>query len=54
MIFRLMIVAYAVGLLVGSLSLIEWLVRRVVRLWLAGRLDWLEVRLVRIWGRIAR
>lgn len=52
MIFRLLIVAYAAGVLVGSLSIIEWLADRMVRLWLDGRLAWLEVRLVRMWRRI--
>lgn len=54
MIFRLLIVAYGCGFLIGSLSLIEWMTRRIVRLWLDGRLAWLEIRLVRIWARIAR
>ena len=54
MAFRFLIVAYAAGLLLGSLSLIEWLTERLVRLWLDGRLIWLEVRLVRMWRRIAR
>lgn len=54
MIFRCVFVAYCVGLLVGSLSLIEWMVSRIARLWLAGRLAWLEVWLVRIARRIAR
>lgn len=54
MIFRLLIVAYAAGVLVGSLSIIEWLVTRIVRLWLAGQLIWLELWLVRIVRRITR
>ena len=54
MIFRLVIVAYAAGLLFGSLSLLEWLVSRIARLWLAGRLVWLELLVVRIVRRITR
>lgn len=54
MTLRLVLVAYAAGLLFGSLSLIEWLADRMVRLWLDGRLAWLEVRLVKMWRRIAR
>ena len=54
MIVRLVIVAYAAGLLFGSLSLLEWLVSRIVRLWLAGRLAWLELLVVRIVRRITR
>ena len=43
MIFRLLIVAYAAGVLIGSLALISsgWSTR-LVRLWLAGQLIWLE------------
>jgi hypothetical protein len=52
--FRLLLVAYCAGLLLGGLSLIERLARWLVGLWLAGRFLWLEVRLVRIWRRIAR
>jgi hypothetical protein len=33
---RLLIVAYAVGLMLGSLSVIEWVVVRLVRWWLAS------------------
>ena len=35
MILRLVIVAYAVGVMLGAVSLIEWLVSRIARLWLA-------------------
>lgn len=39
----LLIVCYAAGLLLGSLSLIEWLVSRIARLWLGGFLAGLVV-----------
>lgn len=35
MIERLILVAYLVGLILGGLSFIEWMVTRVVRVWLA-------------------
>ena len=54
MIFRLLLVAYCGGFLLGALALIEWLVSRIARLWLAGRLAWLELWAVRIWRRITR
>lgn len=34
---RLLVVCYVVGLLLGSLSLIEWAVVRLVRWWLAPK-----------------
>lgn len=54
MVYGFVIVAFAVGALIGALGVIEWLVSRIARLWLAGRLVWLELWLVRIWRRIAR
>jgi hypothetical protein len=36
MLFRLLLVCYCAGLLFGSLAAIEWLVVRIVRLWLSG------------------
>lgn len=50
----LVIVAFACGFLLGALSLIEWLVSRIARLWLDGRLAWLELWVVRMWRRIVR
>lgn len=42
---RFLIVCYAAGLMVGCVSLIEWLVSRLARLWLvsciAGVIVWL-------------
>jgi hypothetical protein len=57
MIFRFLILAYSIGVLLGALSIVEWLGVRLLRLYLAGRFTWLELRLallVRMVRRIAR
>jgi len=35
MIARFIIVAYAAGVILGAMSLIEWMVTRIARVWLA-------------------
>lgn len=54
MIAGMLLLVYGVGLLFGSLSLIEWLVRRLVRLYLGGSFAGIEARLVKLARRIAR
>jgi hypothetical protein len=54
MIFRMFALAYGVGLLFGSLALIDWLVARIARAWLAGSFNWLEVWILKMARRIAR
>jgi len=43
---RLLVICYVVGLIFGSLSALEWIVSRLVKLWLAGFFAGLAVCLV--------
>jgi len=62
MIVRFVLVAYCVGVMLGVLGLIEWLVSRIARVWLAFFVAGLTSALVgavgslaiKTWRRIAR